>query len=279
VLDCAHGAMSDLAPLAFGRAGAEVVVLHAEPDGARINEGCGTLHPQDLAAQVVVAGADLGVAFDGDGDRVFLVDADGVVRDGDYLKYVLAADLGTRGRLDPPLVVGTVMSNLGLELALRALGLELVRSAVGDRHVRDQMAATGARLGGEQSGHLVLADLGLGDGLYVALRLGQILRRSGRTLAELCAPLSKVPQTLVNVPVLPGTAWGDTPAFRRALAEWEARLGQRGRVLIRASGTEPVVRVMIEALDEDLAHAAAADLAHLLTREGGYGELPPDDEA
>jgi phosphoglucosamine mutase len=273
VLDCGYGAAWALAPEAFRRAGAEVTALHAEPDGARINVEAGALHPQALAAAVVAQGAAVGVAFDGDADRAIVADAAGRVWDGDGIQYLLAADLQARGQLDPPLIVGTVMSNLGLDLALRELGIELRRTDVGDRPVAEEMERSGARLGGEQSGHLIFSELGVGDGTYTALRVCEVVARSGRGLAELCAPMQKVPQVLLNVPVRDKHAWERSEALRRATAEWEARLAGRGRILVRPSGTEPLVRVMVEALEEPLAYSAAEALADILAREFGYGEL------
>ena len=273
VLDCGFGAAYEVAPKAFRRAGAQVTALHAEPDGRRINVEAGALHPEALAQEVIARGAQVGIAFDGDADRAMVVDAEGQVRDGDWLKYLVAADLHARGRLQPPLVVGTVMSNLGLELALAELGITLARTAVGDRPVVEEMERTGARLGGEQSGHIIFAELGVGDGIYTALRVCEVLARTGQTVGERCAPLRKVPQVLLNVPVRDKHAWERSEELRRAVREWEARLAGQGRILIRPSGTEPLVRVMVEAVEEGLADSAAQALADILAREFGYGEL------
>ncbi len=273
VVDCAFGAAFDLGPEALRRAGAEVSTLNATPDGARINDGCGSVRPQALSEQVVAEGADLGVAFDGDADRAVFVDHTGTVRDGDFIKFVVARDLNNRGLLDPPLVVGTVMSNLGLEMALRSVGIELIRTPVGDRNVLEQMKAHGAMLGGEQSGHIIFAEVGVGDGIYTALRVGEIIARTGRTLAELCAPLTKAPQILLNVPVRDKYAYQQNDQLEQEVKAWQAKLADTGRLLVRPSGTESVVRVMVEARDEDLAREAAQSLAELIA--GQYGDSGP----
>jgi phosphoglucosamine mutase len=261
----------------FRRLGAEVAALHAEPRGALINVDCGALHPQRLAEAVRAQGADLGVAFDGDADRAIFVDESGECRDGDYVKYLLAVDLQERGLLAPPLVAGTVMSNLGLEIALRERGIRLLRAPVGDRFVAEEMRRSGAVLGGEQSGHLVFAELGLGDGLYTALRVCEVLARRGVPFSALAAPVRKVPQVLLNVRVRDKHAWERSPRLQEEAQAWRERLGERGRILIRPSGTEPLVRVMVEALDDGLASGAAEALAGLIAEEFGYGELGEEE--
>lgn len=276
VLDCCHGATYEVAPAAFLRAGAEVEVLNADADGTAINVDCGSLHPEGLARKVLARGADLGVAFDGDGDRAVFVDDRGQIRDGDFGKYVLAANLKARGLLNPPLVVGTVMSNLGLELALRELGVELLRADVGDRYVMDLMKQTGALLGGEQSGHIILAETGVGDGVYTALRVCEVLARSGQRLSELCAPLRKVPQVLINLPVRDKHSWERNECVTSEVQKWRRRLADRGRILLRPSGTEPLVRVMTEAVDYRLAETAAQEIANVIAAE--YGLSPAGDE-
>jgi len=215
----------------------------------------------------VAEGADLGVAFDGDADRAVFVDHTGTVRDGDFIKFIIASDLRSRGLLDPPLVVGTVMSNLGLAMALESAGIELIRAPVGDRYVLQQMKAHRAMLGGEQSGHIVFAGVGVGDGIYTALRVGEIIARTGRTLAELCAPLTKAPQILLNVPVRDKYAYQQNDQLKQEVKEWQAKLADSGRLLIRPSGTEPVVRVMVEARDEDLAKEAVQSIAEMIAAE------------
>jgi len=278
VVDCAFGAAFQLGPEALRRAGAEVSTLNAAPDGACINDGCGSAYPQALSKQVIAEGADFGVAFDGDADRAVFVDQAGTVRDGDFIKFIIASDLRNRGLLGPPLVVGTVMSNLGLEMALEAAGIELVRASVGDRYVLQQMKEYSAMLGGEQSGHIIFAEVGVGDGIYTALRVGEVIARTGRTLAELCAPLTKAPQILLNVPVRDKYAYQQDDDIKEKVEVWRARLADRGRLLIRPSGTEPVVRVMVEARDEDLAKEAAQSIAELIAAEddsSGPSSLQP----
>jgi phosphoglucosamine mutase len=271
-LDCAWGAAYQVAPEAFRRWGARATALHAEPRGELINVDCGALHPEAVAREVRARGADLGIAFDGDADRAMFVDETGAVRDGDYLKYLLAADLQERGLLGPPLVAGTVMSNLGLEIALRERGIRLLRAPVGDRFVAEEMRRSGARLGGEQSGHLVFAPLGVGDGLYSAARVCEVLARTGRRLSELCAPVQKAPQVLINLRVRDKHAWEHSARLQAETLRWTERLADRGRILIRPSGTEPLVRVMVEALDADLTQAAAGALAAIVAEEWGGEE-------
>lgn len=261
LLDCAHGSAGELGPRAFEAAGATVETINCDPDGARINTDCGSTHPAAMAAATLERGADLGVAFDGDADRAVFATHDGVVVDGDGAKFVLATDLQAHGLFDPSVVVGTVMNNFGLERALSERGIELVRTPVGDRHVVAAMRETGARLGGEQSGHIIFAETLIGDGTYTALRVAEVVARSGRPLAELAAPVRKIPQLLMNVPVAQPGAWEASDQVRATIADWERRLDGGGRVLIRPSGTEPVVRIMVEADDEELAYEAARALA------------------
>jgi phosphoglucosamine mutase len=261
VLDCAHGSASDFAPEAFERAGATVEALNCDADGARINVDCGSTAPHAVAEAVVAAGADLGVAFDGDADRAVFADHEGNVVDGDGMKYVLATDRQQRGLLDPPLVIGTVMNNFGLERALAARGIELERTPVGDRHVLERMRETGAWLGGEQSGHIIFRDTLIGDGLITALRLCEVVARSGRTLADLASPVEKIPQHLVNLHAEDKEAWRECEHVRDEIRRCERRLEGCGRILVRASGTEPLVRVMVEAEDPDLAQETVDALA------------------
>jgi len=264
LLDCAHGSAWELAPRAFAAAGATVETLNCDCDGAHINDGCGSTAPAAMAAAVVEREADLGVAFDGDADRAVFATHTGAVVDGDGGKFVLATDLQARGLLEPPLVVGTVMNNFGLERALAERGIELLRTPVGDRHVVAAMREMGARLGGEQSGHIIFAETLIGDGTYTALRVAEVVARSGRPLAELAAPVRKIPQLLVNVPVARLAVWEANGAVQATAADWERRLTGRGRVLIRPSGTEPVVRIMVEADDDELAREAAHALAAVI---------------
>lgn len=261
LLDCAHGAAWVLAPRAFAAAGATVETINCDADGSRINDGCGSTAPTAMATATVKCGADLGVAFDGDADRAVFATHTGAIVDGDGSKFVLATDLQERGLLHPPLVVGTVMNNFGLERALNERGIELLRTPVGDRHVVAAMQQTGARIGGEQSGHIIFAETLIGDGTYTALRVAEVVARTGRSLAELAAPVRKIPQLLVNVPVARLGAWEASEAVQTTIADWERRLSGRGRILIRPSGTEPVVRIMVEADDDELAREAAHALA------------------
>lgn len=256
VLDCAHGAASRTAPEAFERAGARVSTINCDGDGSLINVDCGSTKPAALMLAVLTEGADLGVAFDGDADRAVFVTREGDVVDGDASKYILAMDLRRRGLLDPPLVIGTVMNNFGLERALDAEGIGLERTPVGDRYVVDRMRETGALIGGEQSGHIIFRETLIGDGTYTALRLCEVVARTGRTLAELAAPVRKIPQHLVNIHAENRERWRSCPEVLNEIASWERRLHGHGRILVRSSGTEPLVRVMVEAEDDEIAREA-----------------------
>jgi phosphoglucosamine mutase len=253
VVDCANGAAGTVAADAYRRAGADAVVLNAERRGEHINEGCGATHPEAVVAAVLEHRADVGISHDGDADRCVAVAADGSLVDGDAILAILAFDMQRRGALRGDAIAATVMSNLGLERALRAQGIGLVRTPVGDRYVAERMRAEGLGLGGEQSGHVVLLDHATtGDGILTALHLLSAVVGSGRPLAELAAGVERLPQVLVNVPVTDsGRA---LTASGPLVDEAAAALGEDGRVLVRASGTEPVVRVMVEATD-----AAAAE--------------------
>ncbi len=261
VVDCAHGADSVVAPQVLTRLGAQVEVLADAPDGTNINDGVGSTHPESLQAAVTASGADLGVAFDGDADRVLAVDERGRLVDGDQIMAMCAVDLHARGRLAGDTLVVTVMSNLGLHHAMRAAGIRVVATSVGDRYVLEAMAAGGHSLGGEQSGHLVFADHATtGDGLLSAVVLCDLVRRSGRGLADLAdSSMVRLPQVLRNVRVdrpLPDVA----ELLAGPVGEANARLGDSGRVLLRPSGTEPVVRVMVEAPTVEEADEVAAAL-------------------
>jgi phosphoglucosamine mutase len=266
VVDCANGASSVAAPEAYRRAGAEVVALHAEPDGININEHCGSNHPDLLRAAVVEHGADLGIAHDGDADRCVAVDAAGELVDGDQIMAVLALALADEGELVKDTLVATVMSNLGLHLAMKANGITVVTTAVGDRYVLEELRASGLALGGEQSGHVVLpAHATTGDGLLTALRLMARMAATGKPLAELAAVMNRLPQVLVNVPVADKAAVAASVEVRDAVGEVEAELGEEGRVLLRPSGTEQLVRVMVEAPSPARAQAAADRLAGVVS--------------
>ena len=263
VLDCANGAAFVTAPAVLARLGARLQVIGAEPDGTNINDGVGSTHPETLAAAVVAAGADLGLALDGDADRLVAVDHRGEHVTGDELLAMFAADLAARGRLAGNTLVVTVMSNLGLRLAMAERSVAVRETPVGDRYVVEALEADGLSLGGEQSGHIVFRELATtGDGTLTALLLCDLVRRSGRPLAELtAASMRRLPQVLVNVPVLDPTGAVADAAVVEALSAAEARLGEEGRVLLRASGTEPLVRVMAEAPDEDTAREVVEVLA------------------
>lgn len=267
VLDCAHGATYKVAPSVFRELGAEVKVIGASPDGLNINEGVGSTHMAALSKAVLEFGADLGIAFDGDGDRVLMVDHAGNEVDGDELLYIIALDLHERGLLHGG-VAGTLMTNLGLELAMKQRGIPFVRANVGDRYVMAELRERGWVVGGESSGHIVcLHHTSTGDGIIAALQVLKALQRSGKTLAEVCSGMQKCPQKLINVRYAPGALSPlEQPAVRQAVAEAEARLGDAGRVLLRLSGTEPLVRVMVEGQDAAQVEHEAAALAEVVTQ-------------
>ncbi len=261
-IDCANGAMSHVAPPTLRELGFDVVALNADPDGTNINRCCGSTHPEDLQRAVREQGCRLGLAFDGDGDRVIMVDHRGEVVDGDGMLFICANFLRARGRLPGNAVVATVMSNVGLEIALRAGGVTLHRCAVGDRQVREAMVQRGVALGGEQSGHLIFADLlPTGDGLLTALSVIKVIAETGQELAALRRGLEICPQVLVNVPVRAKPDLASEPGLAAALEEARGALGSEGRVLVRYSGTEPLLRVMIEGRDAALVRRLADGLA------------------
>ncbi|RDI64456.1 phosphoglucosamine mutase [Nocardia pseudobrasiliensis] len=262
VVDCAHGAASDVGPAAYREAGARVIAINAEPNGLNINERCGSTHLDQVQRAVREHGADLGLAHDGDADRCLAVDATGAIVDGDAIMAVLALDMFESGELAQNTLVATVMSNLGLHIALREAGITVRTTAVGDRYVLEELRRGGFTLGGEQSGHVVFPRYGTtGDGILTGLKLMARMARTGRTLADLAAILQTVPQVLVNVPVTDKSAVAAAPEIRDAVAEAERILGDSGRVLLRPSGTEQLVRVMVEATDPDRAQSLADDLA------------------
>jgi len=270
VLDCAHGAASAVAPEVFRRLGATVHVLHDAPDGRNINDGCGSTHPEALQAEVVARGADVGLAFDGDADRVLAVDGAGNLVDGDHLIALLALDRKAGGRLPEDTVVVTVMANLGFRQAMRQAGITMVETDVGDRYVLEAMEKGGWTLGGEQSGHVIFRDLATtGDGILTGLQVLDVMVRSGRSLAELASVVERLPQVLRNVAIAPGRPLGGERDLAAAIADVEAGLGDAGRVLVRASGTEPVIRVMVEAETMEAAEAATRTLCDAVTRALG----------
>lgn len=262
VLDEAHGAAARVSPEAFARAGAEVITIGAEPDGLNINDGCGSTHLGPLKAAVVEHGADFGIAHDGDADRCLAVDAAGQEVDGDQILAVLALAMREAGTLRGDAVVGTVMSNLGFKLAMEREGIHLVETAVGDRYVLESMKEHGYALGGEQSGHVIALDHATtGDGTLTGLLLAARVTATGRTLADLAGVMRRLPQVLVNVPDVDKSRVHTSAELAAAVSEAESELGSTGRVLLRPSGTEPLVRVMVEAPDIDQARSVASRLA------------------
>ena len=265
VVDAANGAAYHVAPDVFHELGADVVAIGCSPDGTNINAGFGATSPAALVAAVQAHGADCGIALDGDADRLQLVDAGGRLYNGDELLYVMVGDRLAQGQPVPG-VVGTLMTNMAVEVALRGLGIEFVRARVGDRYVLEELTARGWLMGGEGSGHLLALDKHTtGDGIVSALLVLQAAQRSGRSLAELLAGVDLFPQTLINVPVRAGAAWKTAPRLSAELAAVTRELGDHGRVLIRESGTEPVVRVMVEARDGAAAGRSAQRLADALS--------------
>ena len=269
VVDCANGAASVAAPRAYAAAGANVIAINAEPDGLNINDGCGSTHLAQLQTAVVERGADLGLAHDGDADRCLAVDAHGQIVDGDAIMTVLALAMRESGELSAETLVTTVMSNLGLHLAMREAGIEVRTTGVGDRYVLEELRSGGYSLGGEQSGHIVMPAFGTtGDGVLTGLRLMARMARTGLPLVALAAPMQSVPQVLINVEVADKATAAQAPAVRTAVAEAEAELGNTGRILLRPSGTEQLVRVMVEASDEDTARLVADRVAKSVSAEG-----------
>lgn len=264
VVDCAHGAAYHIAPDVFHELGAEVVAIGNEPDGVNINDGFGATAPQALSAAVTENGADLGIALDGDADRLLMVDVTGRTYNGDELLYVMVKD--RMATMPVQGVVGTLMTNMALEVAFRNMGVEFARAKVGDRYVLEVLQQRGWLLGGEGSGHLLALDKHTtGDGIVSALQVLSALMRNGQTLAQATAELSLYPQCLVNVKVAPGFDWQKNNDVLAEKEVVESELGDNGRVLIRASGTEPLVRVMVEAKDADQAHVMARRIADKLT--------------
>jgi phosphoglucosamine mutase len=262
VVDCAHGAASTAAPRAYRAAGANVIPINADPNGLNINDRCGSTHMESLQSAVLSHRADLGLAHDGDADRCLAVDAGGRVIDGDAIMVILALAMHDADELAFNTLVTTVMSNLGLHMAMRSAGIEVRTTGVGDRYVLEELRAGAYSLGGEQSGHIVMPALGTtGDGILVGLRLMSRMAQTRSTLAALAEPMQTMPQVLINVQVTDKATVADAPSVRTAVAEAEAELGDTGRILLRPSGTEQVVRVMVEAADEDTARQLAVRVA------------------
>lgn len=270
VLDCANGAASAIAPEVFRRLGAKVTVIHAEPDGVNINVGCGSTHPQVVQQAVIAHHADLGLSFDGDADRLIAVDSTGEIIDGDFIMAICGLSLQRQGKLADNKIVATVMSNLGFMKAMEAAGIEVVRTAVGDRYVMERMRADQAVLGGEQSGHIIfLNHTTTGDGILTALQLVQVLVKSGKPLSALRTVMTRYPQILENVRVTDKHAWVHNAAIQAALAAGERELGDSGRVLVRESGTESLVRVMVEGPDEHVLRKIVQDIVKVVEEQLG----------
>ncbi len=276
VLDCANGAAYKAAPAVLTELGAEVVLLGASPNGTNINAGCGSLHPEVISAAVREHKADLGMALDGDADRVIFVDENGREVDGDHIMAICATDLLKQGKLARNTLVATVMSNMGLDLAVRQAGGYVVKTAVGDRYVVEEMRRSGYNVGGEQSGHMVFLDYNTtGDGMVSALQLLAIMQRSGKSLSELASVMKALPQVLINVRVEKKRPVAEVPEVARCIEEAEGELAGCGRVLIRYSGTEPLMRIMLEGQDETRITALAQRIADTVDRHmNGSGKEP-----
>lgn len=259
-VDCAHGAAYHIAPHVFHELGAEVIAIGVQPNGENINDGCGATSPEALAETVLMHGADVGIALDGDADRVVMIDEKGQIYNGDQLLYLMTKDRISQGEVHG--VVGTLMTNMALEVAFGRMGIGFERAAVGDRYVLEAMQERGWLLGGEGSGHLLCLDKQTtGDGIVSALQVLSALRRNQTTLSEYCSDLTLFPQTLINVRISRGFNWKENEAMLNEKAKVEKELGESGRVLIRASGTEPLLRIMVEAENEAVAHAMAKRIA------------------
>jgi phosphoglucosamine mutase len=263
-IDCANGSASVIAPDLLRELGASVTVLSASPDGTNINLDCGSTHPEALAAAVVAGGLELGMAFDGDADRLIAVDERGAIVDGDGVMGICALARLAAGTLRNRILVTTVMSNIGLDRALTGAGGRILRTPVGDRHVLEAMERSDASLGGEQSGHIIFRDVSAaGDGILTGIQLARTLRDAGATLGKLAAQIPMLPQVVINSTVRHRDQWEVDPEFAVALAEADARLGARGRILVRPSGTEPKIRIMVEGEDADEINQIAHELSEL----------------
>lgn len=270
VLDCANGASYRVAPLVFEELGAEVIKTGVEPNGLNINDGCGALYPEKVRDLVLKHGADIGIALDGDGDRVILVDEKGRILDGDQIMAFCAEDMIEDGVLPKKILVATVMSNMALELFIKKLGGKLIRTPVGDRYVVEKMRDIGATFGGEQSGHLIFLQYSTtGDGILAALQALKIMIKKGKRLSELAGQLDLFPQKLINVFVSKKIPFNEIPEIDKLKIDIEKRLKNRGRVLLRYSGTEPKARIMVEGEDLDLVEKCAMDLAQLVKEKLG----------
>jgi len=270
VLDCANGAVYELAPRLFTELGARVTAINHDPDGTNINLNSGSLYPQALQALVVEEGAQLGLAFDGDGDRAILVDENGKLVDGDHVLAICGLDLARKNRLPGNAAVSTVMSNIGLEIALAKENVRLVRTKVGDRYVSDEMRKSGIILGGEKSGHVIFSEHSTtGDGVVTALQVLEIMLESDKSLSELAAQMEEFPQLLVSVRVKDKSGWQKVPEIKSAIEVAEKRLTGRGRVLVRASGTEPLIRVMAEGPDQAELEEIVGEICEVVRKKLG----------
>jgi phosphoglucosamine mutase len=268
VLDCANGAAYELAPKVFRELGAEVITIAAEPDGKNINEQCGSTHPELLKEEVVRSGADLGLAFDGDADRLIAIDRHGEEVDGDYILCICGSSMQQEGKLKQDTVVTTVMSNLGFFKAAKDLGLQTAKTAVGDRYVMEEMRKNGYNLGGEQSGHVIFLDYNTtGDGILSALQLVDTMVKSGKPLDELKQVMRKFPQVLVNVRVADKSKYAGNATIEAAVRSVEERLGENGRVLVRPSGTESLIRVMAEGPEKDVIAQYVDEIAQVIQEQ------------
>ncbi len=270
VLDCAHGAAYRVAPAVLEELGAEVIPFGITPNGTNINSGCGSMHPELISRATREHGADLGIALDGDADRCLFVDAHGVGVDGDHILAICGTHLLRQGKLPHKTVVATVMSNMGLDIAMRQAGGRVIKTAVGDRYVVEEMRRQGCLLGGEQSGHMIFLEYNsTGDGVLTALQILAIMQESGKSLSELAKVMTSLPQVLINVRVRERRNINDIPAIRDVIDRVEERLAENGRVLVRYSGTEPLLRIMLEGQDQHEIAGMADEIARAVTRELG----------
>ena len=268
VIDCANGSVSEIAPRIFRDLGGEVIMVNDTPDGKNINEGCGSLHPEVIQKAVKANRADLGFAFDGDGDRVLFTDEKGSDLDGDHLMALCAECLKRKGKLKNNTLVVTSMSNLGLLLAMERLGIRVLQTKVGDRYVLEEMLKSGATLGGEQAGHIIFLDYGkTGDGLITALRVLSIIREEKKPLSELAGIMERAPQVLINVEVKERKPFDTLPLTSRLIQEAKSTLGKEGRILVRYSGTEPLARVMVEGKDREKIERIAKNISEAIKKE------------
>lgn len=272
VVDCANGAAYEVAPRVLSKLGVQLIPIHDDPDGININQHCGSTHPDRLMSHVLETGSDIGLAFDGDADRLILVDEHGQIVDGDHIMAICGIGMKTRGTLNKDTVVATVMSNLGLDLALKKAGCKIVKTKVGDRYVLEEMLAQGYNFGGEQSGHLIFLDYNTtGDGILTALQVMSIMKGSDKSLSKLTSVMTKFPQVLANARVNDDkkAALSDDTVIQQEIKNIESKFMENGRVIIRASGTEPLIRVMIEGQDQPMIERYAYQLARLIEQRLG----------